>query len=92
MKPISKHFRINRGATIALLFDSDMFDGFWCCSLAYISHTAARLQGKWSRLPQDVADFKLSGGASDHCETQNRSVLNDQVLDWLDEVIAASIH
>ncbi|MDQ8730253.1 alpha/beta hydrolase [Bradyrhizobium sp. LHD-71] len=39
----------------------------------------ARLQ-----CPKDLARFTAAEGAGDHCEMQNRSLLNRRVLDWLD--------
>jgi alpha-beta hydrolase superfamily lysophospholipase len=35
--------------------------------------------------PKTLLRFSASDGAGDHCEMQNRSLLNRKVLDWLDE-------
>jgi hypothetical protein len=36
------------------------------------------------RCPKTLIRFTASEGAGDHCEMQNRSLLNRRVLDWLD--------
>lgn len=40
------------------------------------------------RCPKTLLRFSAAEGAAEHCEMQNRSVLNRRVLDWLDEVMA----
>lgn len=35
--------------------------------------------------PKELLRFSAAEGAGDHCEMQNRSLLNRRVLDWLDE-------
>lgn len=37
------------------------------------------------RCPKELLRFSAAEGAGDHCEMQNRSLLNRRVLDWLDE-------
>jgi hypothetical protein len=37
------------------------------------------------RCPKTLVRFSAAEGAGDHCERQNRSLLNRRVLDWLDE-------
>ena len=37
------------------------------------------------RCPKTLLRFSAAEGAGDHCEMQNRSLLNRRVLDWLDE-------
>ena len=37
------------------------------------------------RCPKKLLRFSAAAGAGDHCEMQNRSLLNRRVLDWLDE-------
>lgn len=37
------------------------------------------------RCPKTLLRFSAADGAGDHCEMQNRSLLNRTVLDWLDE-------
>lgn len=37
------------------------------------------------RCPKKLLRFSAAEGAGDHCEMQNRSLLNRRVLDWLDE-------
>ena len=36
------------------------------------------------RCPKALIRFTAAEGAGDHCEMQNRSLLNRRVLDWLD--------
>jgi hypothetical protein len=36
------------------------------------------------RCPKTLIQFTAAEGAGDHCEMQNRSLLNRRVLDWLD--------
>jgi pimeloyl-ACP methyl ester carboxylesterase len=36
------------------------------------------------RCPKTLIRFTAVEGAGDHCEMQNRSLLNRRVLDWLD--------
>lgn len=38
--------------------------------------------------PKTLLEFTAAEGAGDHCETGNRSLLNERVLDWLDDVLA----
>ncbi len=40
------------------------------------------------RCPKDLIRFTAAEGAGDHCEMNNRSLLNRRVLDWLDAVLA----
>jgi alpha-beta hydrolase superfamily lysophospholipase len=40
------------------------------------------------RCPKDLIRFTAVEGAGDHCEMNNRSLLNRRVLDWLDTVLA----
>ncbi len=35
--------------------------------------------------PKQLLRFSAAEGAGGHCEMQNRSLLNQRVLDWLDE-------
>lgn len=37
------------------------------------------------RCPKELLNFSAAEGGGDHCEMQNRSLLNRRVLDWLDE-------
>jgi pimeloyl-ACP methyl ester carboxylesterase len=37
------------------------------------------------RCPKELLRFSAAEGAGDHCEMQNRSLLNRRVLDWLDQ-------
>lgn len=37
--------------------------------------------------PKELLTFTAAEGAGDHCEMGNRSLLNQRVLDWLDEVL-----
>jgi pimeloyl-ACP methyl ester carboxylesterase len=37
--------------------------------------------------PKTLIPFRTSEGAGEHCEMRNRSILNDRVLDWLDDVL-----
>lgn len=55
---------------------------------------AARTAAFFERLtcPKTLLTFSAVEGAGDHCEMQNRSLLNDRVLDWLDEVMAVRVH
>jgi hypothetical protein len=39
------------------------------------------------RCPRDLIRFTAAEGASDHCEMNNRSLLNRRVFDWLDTVL-----
>ncbi|BCP55159.1 hypothetical dipeptidyl aminopeptidase/ acylaminoacyl-peptidase related protein [Kaistia sp. 32K] len=39
--------------------------------------------------PKTLLRFTAAEGAGDHCEMMNRSLLNQRVLDWLDEVFPA---
>ena len=39
------------------------------------------------RCPKDLIRFTAAEGAGDHCEMNNRSLLNRRVLDWLDTVL-----
>lgn len=41
------------------------------------------------RCPKTLLRFSAADGAGDHCEMQNRSLLNRRALDWLDEQFAA---
>ncbi|MGQ3300558.1 alpha/beta hydrolase family protein [Reyranella sp.] len=41
------------------------------------------------RGPKRIMRFTAAEGAGDHCEMQNRSLMNRRVLDWLDSVMAA---
>jgi alpha-beta hydrolase superfamily lysophospholipase len=40
--------------------------------------------------PKTFAAFKAADGAGDHCEMQNRPLLNETVFDWLDETLPAA--
>ncbi|HEX2943223.1 MAG TPA: alpha/beta fold hydrolase, partial [Rhodopila sp.] len=40
------------------------------------------------RCPKTLMRFTAAEGAGDHCEMENRSLLNRRVLDWLDERFA----
>ena len=40
--------------------------------------------------PKTLIQFKTAEGAGDHCEMQNRSLLNRRVLDWLDMAMGAN--
>ncbi|CAH2602776.1 protein of unknown function [Rhodovastum atsumiense] len=40
------------------------------------------------RCPKALVRFTAAEGTGGHCEMMNRSLLNDRVLDWLDEVLA----
>ncbi|WP_322034140.1 alpha/beta hydrolase family protein [Paraburkholderia sp. J76] len=37
--------------------------------------------------PKVLMKFRKDEGAGEHCEMRNRSLLNDRVLDWLDDVL-----
>jgi hypothetical protein len=37
------------------------------------------------RCPKTLLRFSDAEGAGDHCEMQNRSLINRKTLDWLDE-------
>lgn len=37
--------------------------------------------------PKQLLAFTAADGAGDHCETGNRSLLNQRVLDWLDDTL-----
>lgn len=37
------------------------------------------------RCPKTLIRFSAAEGAGDHCEMQNRSLLNRRTLDWLDD-------
>jgi hypothetical protein len=39
--------------------------------------------------PKDFIQFVDADGAGMHCEALNRSMANRQILDWLDETLAA---
>jgi alpha-beta hydrolase superfamily lysophospholipase len=39
--------------------------------------------------PKTLLRFSAAEGAGDHCEMQNRSLLNQRTLDWLDEQFSA---
>jgi pimeloyl-ACP methyl ester carboxylesterase len=39
--------------------------------------------------PKTLLKFEASKGAGDHCEMRNRSLLDQRVFDWLDDVFAA---
>jgi alpha-beta hydrolase superfamily lysophospholipase len=39
--------------------------------------------------PKTLLEFTAAEGAGDHCEMQNRSLLNRRVFDWLDGVLGA---
>jgi hypothetical protein len=39
------------------------------------------------RCPKTLMRFTVAEGAGEHCEMTNRSLLNDRVLDWLDDVV-----
>ncbi len=41
--------------------------------------------------PKTLLRFSASEGAGDHCEMQNRSLLNRKALDWLDEQFSARV-
>jgi pimeloyl-ACP methyl ester carboxylesterase len=41
------------------------------------------------RCPRTLMRFTAAEGAGGHCEMTNRSLLNDRVLDWLDDVLAS---
>lgn len=41
------------------------------------------------RCPKQIVRFTAAEGAGDHCEMQNRSLLNRRVFDWLDTVMAS---
>jgi pimeloyl-ACP methyl ester carboxylesterase len=41
------------------------------------------------RCPKQIVRFMAAEGAGDHCEMQNRSLLNRRVFDWLDTVMAS---
>jgi hypothetical protein len=41
--------------------------------------------------PKTLMRFSAAEGAGDHCEMQNRSLLNRRTLDWLDEQFSAGI-
>jgi pimeloyl-ACP methyl ester carboxylesterase len=40
------------------------------------------------RCPKTLLRFSAAEGAGDHCEMQNRSLLNRRVLDWLDDQLS----
>lgn len=40
------------------------------------------------RCPKALLEFTAADGAGEHCEMGNRSLLNQRVLDWLDDVLA----
>ncbi|WP_420993095.1 alpha/beta hydrolase family protein [Cupriavidus sp. 30B13] len=40
--------------------------------------------------PKTLLPFTAQEGAADHCETQNRSLANRRMLDWLDDVFGKS--
>jgi pimeloyl-ACP methyl ester carboxylesterase len=40
--------------------------------------------------PKTFVQFKAADGAGDHCEMQNRPLLNETVFDWLDETLLAA--
>jgi hypothetical protein len=42
------------------------------------------------RCPKTLMHFTAEEGADGHCSLQNRSLLNQRVLDWLDEQFGAS--
>jgi hypothetical protein len=42
------------------------------------------------RCPKTLMHFTAEEGADGHCEMQNRSLLNQRVLDWLDEQFGPS--
>ena len=42
------------------------------------------------RCSKTLLRFTAAEGADGHCEMQNRSLLNQRVLDWLDEQLGAS--
>jgi hypothetical protein len=39
------------------------------------------------RCPKELIRFTAAEGAGDHCEMNNRSLLNRRALDWLDTVL-----
>lgn len=39
------------------------------------------------RCPKALLRFSAAEGASEHCEMENRSLLNRRVLDWLDTTL-----
>ena len=41
--------------------------------------------------PKSLIRFTAAEGAGDHCEMQNRSLLNRRVLDWLDLTLAGKV-
>jgi pimeloyl-ACP methyl ester carboxylesterase len=49
-----------------------------------LSHSAAALFESL-KCPKQLLRFTAAEGAGTHCEMQNRSLLNQRVLDWLDE-------
>jgi pimeloyl-ACP methyl ester carboxylesterase len=40
--------------------------------------------------PKTFAAFKAADGAGDHCEMQNRPLLNETVFDWIDDTFTAA--
>lgn len=42
------------------------------------------------RCPKELIRYTAADGAGDHCEMRNRSLLNRNVLDWLDSVFGPS--
>jgi len=58
-------------------------------TMAEADHLAASAPEVYAglRCPKTLLRFTAAEGAGDHCEMQNRSLLNLRVLDWLDETL-----